>query len=241
LEQNAMTCSAIVPVSASQGANLVKRSSRMPWYKGPILYDLLKSGFKKKAHANFRMPVQDSYSIDNNEFLVGAILGGAIKIKDQVHILPSGRKCSVRSLRTFISSIPRVSYPQSIGVQLEGAHGIGRGQVICKPPLPQAGNEIRVKIFCVAPLKAHEPFTLRCASQEVAARLVDIGAVLNIDDLKPKDLSGKLEPGDIAEATIRSATPIVYDSLFQNNTLSRFIIHQHDGICAFGLMGSKRS
>jgi len=241
LEQNAMTCDFIVPLSARQGDNLVKRSKNMPWYRGPVLFDLLKAGFKKRAHRYFRMPIQDSYSIDNGEFLVGTILGGAIARKERVYILPSGRKCIVRSLRTFTGSVQRLSYPQSIGVQLEDGPGICRGQVMCKPPLPRIGNEVRVKIFCVSSLRSREHFTLRCAAQEVAARLADIDAVRNIDDLKPKNIPASFEPGDIIDAVIRTELPLVYDTLQQNNSLSRFIIHQSDGICAFGLVESKRA
>ena len=57
----------VVPISAREGENLVKRAATMPWYEGPTLIEALDS-FRpapRPVELPLRLPVQDIYKLDH--------------------------------------------------------------------------------------------------------------------------------------------------------------------------------
>ncbi len=225
---------AIIPIAARCADNLVKRSRSMAWYKGPVLFDLLKARLPKTTSAGFRMAVQDTYKLDGCEFAVGSILGGEVKRKEAVEIYPAGNTCTVRSLR-MLDAVPRAKYPQAVGIELDGIAAV-RGQIICKSPLPQTGRDLAVKLFCITAFDRQQGFTLRCATQLVTAHCTRLSSVWNVDGSRQKGNDDGLAAGDIAGALVSCSAPLVFDTLPANNALSRFVIHQREELCAFGLI-----
>ena len=78
--------------SAYQGDNVVKKSSNMPWYKGPTLleaFDLLKQP-EKPVNLPLRLPIQDVYNITGIGVVpVGRVETGKMKVNDKVIIVPA--------------------------------------------------------------------------------------------------------------------------------------------------------
>jgi sulfate adenylyltransferase subunit 1 (EFTu-like GTPase family) len=236
--QHSMVCQFVIPVSASRGENLLKRSRETPWYRGPVLYGLLKKGFKKRQSEDLRFAIQDTYKIDDRLFLAGMIMSGEMRVHDRVEIFPLGRKCRVKQLRMLDSDIGRACYPQSVGVALDNSDGAGRGQIICKSPVPCVSTSLNAQIFCVSSLRLQEPFTVRCVGQETKAKLSLIRAVRNLEDLNPRKYNDLLGSADICDAVLQCERPLVFDSRERNPALSRFIIQQGNDICAFGAVES---
>ena len=90
-----------IPISALKGDNVVKKSERMPWYKGKPLLDILNE-IKVENDINlkdFRFPVQ-YVNRPNAEFrgYCGTIVSGTIKKGDEITVLPSRTKTKVKSI-----------------------------------------------------------------------------------------------------------------------------------------------
>jgi len=82
----------VVPVSGWIGDNLVKRSDKMPWYKGPTMLEVLDTFQEppKPVDKPLRIPVQDVYSITGiGTVPVGRVETGVLKIGDSVVFMPA--------------------------------------------------------------------------------------------------------------------------------------------------------
>ncbi len=93
-----------IPLAARHGDNIVERSARMPWYRGPTLLDHLESVeiAADGAARPFRFPVQ-WVNRPNAEFrgFSGTIVSGAVAPGDRVLVAGSGRTTRVKEIVTF--------------------------------------------------------------------------------------------------------------------------------------------
>ncbi len=90
-----------VPVSAWTGDNLVAKSDKMPWYKGPTLIEAL-DAFElppKPTDKPLRIPVQDVYKITGvGTVPVGRVETGILKVGDKLIFMPGGVQSECRSI-----------------------------------------------------------------------------------------------------------------------------------------------
>ena len=113
----------VIPVSGWTGENLVKKSTNMPWYKGPILFEALDQFTEppKPIDKPLRLPVQDVYTITGvGTVPVGRIETGKIKVGDSVSIMPEGLTAEVKSIETHHTAMPEAMAGDNIGFNLRG-------------------------------------------------------------------------------------------------------------------------
>ena len=84
---------AVIPVSATDGDNIIKKSFKTSWYQGPILLSYLEEidVSPEESTDRFTMAVQ-RVSRPNQEVrgFQGQIDSGKIRVGDEVTVLPSG-------------------------------------------------------------------------------------------------------------------------------------------------------
>jgi sulfate adenylyltransferase subunit 1 len=88
----------IIPVSATKGDNITKKSANMPWYEGPAILEYLENvDVTEKGHEEgFYMPVQRVNRPDHTfRGFQGQIEAGTVRIGDELTVLPSGEKAEV--------------------------------------------------------------------------------------------------------------------------------------------------
>jgi elongation factor 1-alpha len=124
-----------IPVSGWTGENLVKRSTNMPWYKGPTLQEALDniSEPSKPIDKPFRMPIQDVYSITGvGTVPVGRVETGVLRPNDKVIINPGNFAAEVKSIEMHHTPIEKAIPGDNVGVNLRGVSktDIKRGFVI---------------------------------------------------------------------------------------------------------------
>jgi elongation factor 1-alpha len=131
-----------VPTSGWTGDNLYKPSEKMPWYKGPTLFQALDT-FETRAkpiEKPLRLPIQDVYTITGvGTVPVGRVETGVLKEGDTVVFMPSGVKGEVKSIETHHVRIPKAEPGDNIGFNVRGVDkkDIKRGDVcglVDKPP-----------------------------------------------------------------------------------------------------------
>ena len=145
------------------------------------------------------------------------------------------KACQVKTIKVFNKKTLVAKVPQSIGLILNDMASLNRGQIICKPRLPQINREILCKLFCVYPLKINEPINFRCITQESCAQIKQIKGIWDSGSLEPKT-KGDLENNDIAEVIIFTEKPIVIESFKGFNDLGRFVLQRNREICAVGII-----
>ncbi|MEY2766731.1 MAG: hypothetical protein RI912_393, partial [Actinomycetota bacterium] len=97
-----------VPISASNGDNVVDRSVNMPWYDGPTVLDLLETvDIAPQAGSAAVLPVQwvnRAHGGSDYRGYAGPLHGGVIRIGDAVTVLPKGTRSVVAGITVAGSS-----------------------------------------------------------------------------------------------------------------------------------------
>ena len=131
----------VIPISGWTGENLVKPSTNMPWYKGPILFQALDEFTEppKPIEKPLRVPIQDVYTITGvGTVPVGRVETGHMKVGDPVIIMPEGLPAEIKSIETHHTPMQEAFAGDNIGFNLRGVSktDFHRGSVLGPPSNP---------------------------------------------------------------------------------------------------------
>ncbi len=135
---------AAIPVSARDGDNVVHRSERMPWYKGPSLLAHLESidtsaGLRTRP---LRFPVQLVRRPDSSfRGYAGSIASGTLAIGDEVMIAGRGKTSRVQRLFGTDGEQSEAEAGDAIVITLAQEIDVARGRrsaAACWPSVPHA-------------------------------------------------------------------------------------------------------
>jgi len=124
-----------IPASAFTGENLLKRSEKMPWYKGPSILEAIDQLKVPERPTNkaLRMPIQDVYKIKGTGIVpVGRIETGIMKVGQQISVTPTGFVGEVRTIEMHHEQLPEAKPGDNVGVNIRGItmKDIKRGDVV---------------------------------------------------------------------------------------------------------------
>lgn len=222
-----------IPLSALHGDMIVERGTRMDWYQGPTLFDILESA--PAAHSvrdeRLRFPVQYVCRPQTEEFhdfrgYMGRVESGEIAAGDAITILPGGQTSRIKEIRLLDQSLPRAIAEQSVTLLLEDEIDISRGDMIVKSgQLPDVSKQFEAMVCWLgeAPLDPNRMYLLRHTTRETKMKLGDIAYRLDINTLEQQAAS-RLARNDLARLTIKVAQPICIDSYVENRSTGAFII-----------------
>ena len=144
---------AIIPVSATDGDNVTKKSQRILWYKGESLLTYLENldVESQDTETGFTMPVQ-RVCRPNHTFrgFQGQIETGSISVGDEVRVLPSSEKANVKEIVVGFESVETASKGQAVNIRLDKEVDVSRGCVLVKDAQAQMGNIIKGKSYCIS-------------------------------------------------------------------------------------------
>jgi elongation factor 1-alpha len=130
-----------VPTSGWTGDNLAKKSDKMPWYKGPTLFEALDEMTvpPKPINKPLRLPIQDIYTITGiGSVPVGRVETGVLKEGDTLVFMPSNVQGLVKSIETHHVKVPKALPGDNIGFNVRGISkkDVHRGDVAGHPDNP---------------------------------------------------------------------------------------------------------
>lgn len=236
----------IIPVSAWTGDNLVKRSDRMPWYKGPTLFEAL-DHFEvppKPVDKPLRIPVQDVYSISGvGTVPVGRVETGVLREGDRVIFVPSGKIGEVRSIETHHVRIKEALPGDNIGFNVRGLSrtDIRRGDVagpLDNPPtvISEFIGQIVVVYHPTAIAAGYTP-VLHIHTATVPVKFVELIAKINPRTGEViEDHPSFLRTGDIALVRLQPLKPVVAELYSEFPQLGRFAIRDMGMTIAAGIV-----
>ena len=177
-----------VPTSGWTGDNLVEKSDKMPWYKGPALLEALDT-FKlppKPTDKPLRIPVQEVYTIKGvGTTPVGKVETGVLKPGDDIVFMPSGEKGKVNSVETHYTKIDSAGPGDNIGFNVKGIEKdkLRRGNVASHLNTPcSVAKAFKGRIFIIHhPTAIGEGYTpvLHLHTAQVAVRFDKLLAKLD--------------------------------------------------------------
>ena len=224
-----------IPISALKGDNVVDRSENMAWYKGPpLLYHLENIYVGSDAnHIDARFPVQwviRPHSDKHHDFrgFAGRVAGGVFKTGDEVVILPSGFSTKIKKILLADQEINEAFYPQSVTILLEDEIDVSRGDMLVKPNnQPASSQDLEARICWFSSTKKLRSGTkclFRQTTQEVQALVSDIRYKVDVNTLRKKEDDTEFGMNDIGRISLRTSSPIFYDSYRRNRNTGSFIL-----------------
>jgi len=225
-----------VPISALKGDNVVDRSDVMDWYDGPTLMYLLENIHISSDinHEDFRFPVQSVIRPQTAEWpdyrgYGGRIASGAIKVGDEVSVLPSGFMSKVKTIDMMNESLEVGFAPQSVSITLEDEIDISRGDMLIKKTngtAPQNSQDVEVMIcwFNERKLMPRGKYVVRHTSAEARCMVTDIQYKMNINTLEKNVEDKEVSMNDIARVKLRTTKPLFFDSYSRNRNTGSLIL-----------------
>ncbi len=222
-----------IPISAKYGDNVVDRSDNMTWYEGKTFLDLIETIEirKIKNPDNQRFPVQTVIRPHSSEYhdyrgYAGRVAGGIFRPGDDVTVLPSLRRSTIKSIDSFGKTFSETSARESITISLEDELDISRGDmIVATDDLPVISQDIDLMIcwFNENPLKDCGRYLIRINSNEAGCFIKTVNYRMNIETLERDSENVSVKMNDIAHITIKTSKPIFFDSYKKNNITGSMI------------------
>ena len=203
-----------IPVSATEGDNITKRSENMDWYKGPVLLDYLETvdtGDEEESGKGFYMPVQ-RVCRPNHEFrgFEGQIERGTVSVGDAVRSLPSGEEAHVKSILWADRAVDHAEAGQPVTIQLDREVDVSRGCVIESGTSLQTADSFETEILWMddEELTVGKNFLVKLATKLIPGIVTSIAYVIDVNTGEKKEAS-VLHKNEIALVNIAVTEPVI--------------------------------
>ena len=227
-----------IPISALNGDNVVDKSTAMAWYEGPTLLYHLENVYVggEENHVEARFPVQWVIRPMSDEWhdfrgYTGRVAGGVFKPGDAVTVLPSGFTTRVKSIHGAAGELDEAFAPNSVCLTLADEIDISRGDMLVKANNPpHVGQDIEAMVcwFSSRAMPPRARFVLRQTTRETKAVVREVKYHVDVNSLhKIEDVDG-FAMNDIGRISLRTATPLIYDSYRRNRQTGSFILIDPD-------------
>jgi bifunctional enzyme CysN/CysC len=230
LAELGLSASAVVPVSARHGENLVNRSPEMPWYTGPTLLEML-DRFEPSAapvEQPLRLPIQDVYKFDHRRILVGRVETGVLRVGDQLLFSPANRSARVATIEHWGpgDAPTEVRAGGTFGITLDEPLFVERGDIASHAEnAPVLTNVFRASLFWIGrkPLAPGDSLTLKLATDRATVTVQSIDRVVDTQTLGGGD-ADRVRTNEVCEVTLRSREMLALDEHSANPATGRCVL-----------------
>jgi len=222
-----------VPISALEGDNVVERSARMPWYQGETVMEYLENVYvgSDRNQVDFRFPVQCVVRGARGErYFAGRIRSGAIRVGEEVTLLPSKRRSRVRSIERYSinpndRSLEAAFAPMSVAISIEDEIDTTRGDMLVRAHnVPHIVNECEAMVVWMneQPMQLGVQYIVMHTSRETKARVEDIQYRINVNTLS-RIPAQPLALNEVGRVKLTFAKPLFLDSYRDNRDTGNFV------------------
>jgi elongation factor 1-alpha len=238
-----------VPISGWVGDNMIERSDKMKWYKGPILLEALDQikPPKRPTEKPLRLPLQDVYKIGGiGTVPVGRVETGIIKPGMTVTFAPVNLSTEVKSEQKHHEALEQAVPGDNVGYNEKNVsvkdirRGMVAGDSKNDPPLGVASFEAQV-IVLDHPNRIMPGYTpvLDCHTAHIACKFQ---ALLSLMDKrtgkKVEDNPKFLKSGQAGIVEMVPSKPLCVESYAEYPPLGRFAVRDMRKTVAVGVIKS---
>lgn len=238
-----------IACSGLMGDNIVKKSDKMGWYKGPTIREQIDAFPAPELPTNLpmRLPVQDVYEITGiGTVPVGKVETGILKVGQKVKVLPGrtgeGIQGEIKTIEAHHENHPEAPAGMNVGVNIRGIgkKDIARGDVICdaSAPVPiveEFIGQIAVINHPTVLAKGYTP-VFHIHTAQVPCQFVEL--IAQIDPRTGeviKENPDFLKNGDVAKVRIKPQGKLALETSKDNPFMSRFAVRDAGATVAAGM------
>lgn len=219
-----------LPVCATSGDNVVRRSPRMPWYTGPTLLEWLENvdPVRMEAELPFRMAVQWVNRPDSQfRGVSGTVAAGSVKLQDTITVLDTGVTSRVKRILGPDGDIPEAAQGEPVTLVFENDVDASRGHLLAaaqeKKPLISKLVEAELIWMDREPLQTGRSFLFKRGPVERSASVSALRGRLNLYTFKeePVELLGFNEQGNVE---LKVTPPLFFEPYADDRRLGHGIL-----------------
>ncbi len=218
----------ILPVSATEGDNITKKSRHMLWYRKESLLTYLENIDIGEVQDNdaFIMPVQRVCRPDQSfRGFQGQIESGRIRIGDEITTLPSGEKAVVKQIIDAGKDVPACEAGHAVTISLDREVDVSRGCVLTRDSSLYVRSSFSARLLWMddTSLVAGKNYMLKLGTRMIPAVVMSINYKIDVNTGNeiPADTTYKNE---IVDCDISVSEKIIFDRFQNNHALGSLIL-----------------
>jgi sulfate adenylyltransferase subunit 1 len=217
-----------IPVSATEGDNVTKRSDNIPWYQGEVLLDYLEKVdiAESQTEQGFYMPVQ-RVCRPNHSFrgFQGQIEAGELHKGDEITTLPSNEQAHVKSIHVADKEVESAGIGQPVTVQLDREVDVSRGCVLTKDSNLKTAAGVNATLLWMddVALTQGKNFFVKLGTKMIPGIVTKIVYTIDVNTGEKKRAE-KLSKNEIAVCQLGFADQIVAAEFDEHKTMGELIL-----------------
>lgn len=218
----------IIPVSATEGDNITKKSANMSWYAGETVLEHLENVdvLNKVENNNFYLPIQ-RVCRPNHKFrgFQGQVESGEVKVGQEIFALPSNESATVKSILVGDRYEDSASKGQAVTIQLDREVDVSRGCVLSDSTDIPVVRNVSVTLLWMddEPLTVGKEYLIKLGTKKIAGILSSVSYKVDVNTGE-KVKADSLQKNEIALCQLEFTEKIVADVFFKNSTLGELIL-----------------
>ena len=218
----------IIPVSATEGDNVTKKSANMSWYAGDTVLEHLENVdvLNKVENNNFYLPIQ-RVCRPNHKFrgFQGQVESGEVKVGQEIFALPSNESATVKSILVGDRYEDSASKGQAVTIQLDREVDVSRGCVLSDSTDIPVVRNVSVTLLWMddEPLTVGKEYLIKLGTKKIAGILSSVSYKVDVNTGE-KVKADSLQKNEIALCQLEFTEKIVADVFLKNSTLGELIL-----------------
>ena len=231
------------PISALKGDNIVDGSENMPWYRGKTLMNFLETIHvnSDKNFVDLRYPVQfvQRPSHDFRGFSA-KIASGIIRNGEEIMVLPSRKRSTITSIRTYDGDLEMAFPPQAVTITLKDEIDISRGDMIVHPQnMPKVERHFEAMMVWMdeKPMDPSVQFFIKHTTNTTKARIDKVRYKIDVNTLRKEEVD-RFSLNEIGRVVITANKHLFFDPYKKNRNTGSFILIDpvSHNTCAVGMI-----
>jgi len=217
-----------VPISALEGDNVIRSSTRMPWYEENSLLHLLEtlpvSGVRNGL---LRFPIQ-SVVRPNQDFrgYAGQVGSGITSVGQEVMALPSRQRTKIKEILLHDKTLQHAEPGQSVVLTTVDHIDLGRGDMlVTAESAPVLSSKVRAHLVWLShtPLHKDTRYLIKHTTKVLCGKISSLNHKVEVNTFAKLE-ADSLQFNEIGEVILDLQSSIFCDPYRENRTTGSFIV-----------------
>lgn len=218
----------IIPLSATEGENVTRKSELMGWYDGESLLDYLETVEidTVSREEGFYLPVQRVCRPDHTfRGFQGQIEAGELREGDELTSLPSGTRAAVKAIYVGEDRVSHAVQGQPITVELDREIDVSRGSVLTKGTALHTVSRFDATLLWMDDdrfINSRSMF-VKAGTRLIPGKITGIRYIIDVNTGEHRN-ARSLQKNELALCSVELSSPAVLDTFTNHRTLGELIL-----------------